>query len=162
MEFLYDIYKLSDLFFLKYPKDRYPELMRGKGERPVRYVVASLTDFFPNIFICIPYRSNIKHKYSYKFVGSKRSLVNESGLDFSKMVLIQEEKFLENLKEESLDKDEYLETIKNISKILDGAIKYLNLYIEGLKNPENIGMDKHQFHRVFQYSTLPYFVEFLL
>lgn len=144
------IYQLSEAFLRAYPSAEYPELMYKRG-RPYSCL---LIDLHMEYRICIPYRSSIHHKNAFLFTGTERSRRTKSGLDYSKMVLIREDSYLDD-RNVVVDQDEYRETIQNIRKIAGQAVDYLDGYIhhvDGTKplHPKN-------FARKYQYSTLPYF-----
>ena len=60
---------------------------------------------YNNLTFAIPVRSNINHNFSYKTVGNK-------GLDFTKTVIIIDEKYLSNNKA-VINHEEYLKLDKN-------------------------------------------------
>ena len=112
MEFEVAIYQLSTEFIRDYPSHRYPELMYKKG-RPYSCL---LIDLHLDYFICVPYRSSIHHKNAFLFSGTERSRRTKSGLDYSKMVLVEKTEYLDSANV-VVDQDEYNETIRNIKKI---------------------------------------------
>ena len=150
MEIDVRIYQLSEKFLRDYPAELYPELMYKKG-RPYSCL---LIDLHLEYRICIPYRSAIHHKNAFFFHGTERSRRTKSGLDYSKMVLIRDDTYLDP-DHVVVDQDEYNETIRNIRKIAGDAVDYLDGYICHVSG-------KHPLHpksyaRKYQYSTLPYF-----
>ena len=90
MEFEVAIYQLSAEFIRNYPSQQYPELMYKKG-RPYSCL---LIDLHLDYFICVPYRSSIHHKNAFFFCGTERSRRTRSGLDYSKMVLVEKAEYL--------------------------------------------------------------------
>ena len=137
MEFEVAIYQLSTEFIRDYPSHRYPELMYKKG-RPYSCL---LIDLHLDYFICVPYRSSIHHKNAFLFSGTERSRRTKSGLDYSKMVLVE--------------KTEYLDTIRNIKKIAGEVLDYLEDYIHHADGSRTL--HPREYARKYQYSTLPYF-----
>ena len=124
MEFDVKIYQLSSDFQKDYPTGRYPELMCKKG-RPYSCL---LVDLHQDYFICIPYRSSIQHNNAFLFRGTQRSRRTRSGLDYSKIVLISDERYFDQAKA-VVDQDEYTETLKNIKRIVGEAVDYVDTYI---------------------------------
>lgn len=78
-----------------------------KPKRPYTFL---LIDTHEDYYICIPFRSSITHKNSYLFKHSKRSKKTKSGLDYSKVVLIQNDEYIDS-KRAIIDQDEYKETM---------------------------------------------------
>ena len=144
------IYQLSEQFLRDYPAEKYPELMYKKG-RPYSCL---LIDLHLEYHICIPYRSSIHHKNAFLFTGTERSRRTKSGLDYSKMVLIQKNTYLDG-KNVVVDQDEYNETIRNIRKIAGEAVDYLDGYICHVNGTHPL--HPRSYARKYQYSTLPYF-----
>ena len=133
--FDYQILNLTDQFYSDYPVQSYDELIR-KNSRPYNCL---LLQSHYGYFICIPYRSHINHPYAYKFKNSVRSKNTKSGLDYSKIVIINHK--------ETRDKIEY---IKN------DAQKYIDDYVDYLSG-KLTKYDSREFERKYQYSTLKYF-----
>ncbi|MBO5426370.1 MAG: hypothetical protein J6A25_12750, partial [Lachnospiraceae bacterium] len=105
-------------------------------------------------FVCVPYRSEINHRYAYKFKKSKRSQKHKSGLDYTKIVIIDDVRFIGN-KDAIIDKDEYNETVMNIEKIKRGALNYVDDYIKHTSGV--VILHKKEFNRRYAFSTLKYF-----
>ena len=81
MEIDYAVYSLSDEFYEKYPNPPYKELLKKKERRYACLLIQSHYGYF----ICIPYRTEISHKYAYHFRKSSRSQKHRSGLDYTKI-----------------------------------------------------------------------------
>lgn len=145
-----EVHQLSASFTADYPVEKYPELMY-KQTRPYSCLTI---DTDTNYYICIPYRTNILHNNAFKFRGTKRSQSHTSGLDYSKIVLVQKTTYFDS-QGAHVDQDEYNETRKNIKKISTDAIRYVNGYI----NHHNGTKVLHpkEYARKYQYSTLKYF-----
>lgn len=150
MELDVKIYQLSSEFLRDHPAAQYPELMYKKG-RPYSCL---LLDLHPDYWVCIPYRSSIHHKNAFLFTGTERSRRTKSGLDYSKMVLIQKESYLDAANV-VVDQDEYNETIRNIRRIAGQALEYLDGYIRHVNGTRPL--HPKAYARTYQYSTLPYF-----
>ena len=63
------------------------------------------------------------------FHGIKRSIQTKSGLDYSKIVLINNDIYIDN-NQAIVDQDEYNEVWKHINKIVKEAITYVDDYID--------------------------------
>lgn len=150
MEFEVAIYQLSTEFIRDYPSHRYPELMYKKG-RPYSCL---LIDLHLDYFICVPYRSSIHHKNAFLFSGTERSRRTKSGLDYSRMVLVEKTEYLDSANV-VVDQDEYNETIRNIKKIAGEVLDYLEDYIHHADGSRTL--HPREYARKYQYSTLPYF-----
>ena len=86
MEIDYAVYSLSDEFYEKYPNPPYKELLKKKERRYACLLIQSHYGYF----ICIPYRTEISHKYAYHFRKSSRSQKHRSGLDYTKIAIIKD------------------------------------------------------------------------
>ena len=89
MKYTASICRLTAALFNQYPANLYPELMLKPG-RP--YTCLAI-EVFEDFTICIPFRSHISHNYAYLFTSTKRSKESRSGLDYTKMVLVNDETF---------------------------------------------------------------------
>lgn len=105
-------------------------------------------------FICIPFRTEITHKYSYHFKKSIRSITHNSGLDYSKIVIISKTIFLDD-KDAIIDKDEYKETIANLEKIKREAFRFVEDYVSHINGEKRL--HPSEFKRRYRYSPLKYF-----
>lgn len=145
---------LTKNFYEKYPPDLYPELM-SKPDRPYACL---LIEIFNDFVACVPFRSAISHHSAYLFKGSKRSRRTKSGLDYTKIILIDELDYISSASA-VVDDDEYAETIKNLNKITSGVYKYINDYYMHMTK-EKI-LNEATFNRKYKYSTLKYFHDVL-
>lgn len=89
------------------------------------------------------------------FQNSVRSQRDRSGLDYSKIVIISDSKYL-GATDAIVDKDEYNETRNNIEYIKNDAQRYIDDYVGYLMGTVK-KTDKKKFSRIYQYSTLQYF-----
>jgi len=153
MEFDVDVCRLSQKFFQDYPEKKYPEIMRKEG-RPYNCM---LVDLHENYFVCIPFRSSILHKQAYMFSNSQRSVRSKSGLDYSKMVIVNKGEYIGG--SAIVDQDEYGETMVNVQKIVSQAINYLDKYVKHIDGSQK--MHEREFDRMYRYSTLKYFHDIL-
>ncbi|MCD7736278.1 MAG: hypothetical protein LUI07_04840, partial [Lachnospiraceae bacterium] len=105
-------------------------------------------------FICVPYRTNIRHSYAYKFKNSARSQQHASGIDYMKMVIIKNPAFV-TANDALVDNDEYIETVQNIDIIKQEALGYLEDYIEYMQGASSLSNE--EFRRRYRFSPLQYF-----
>lgn len=148
--FDYQVLNLTKQFYDHYPDPPYREIVR-KGSRPYNCLLIQSRYGY---FICIPYRSHINHKYSYRFKDSARSRKTKSGLDYTKIVIITNTDYI-GTANAIVDQDEYKETRENIYYIKNDVLKYIDDYIAYAsgKTTKNI----MQVERKYKYSTLQYF-----
>ena len=149
-----EIYQLSAEFMRDYPAEQYPELMCKWGRPYSCLLIETMFDYY----ICIPYRSSIRHKNAYLFQETERSRRTKSGMDYTKMVLIRKQSYLDPTKV-VVDQDEYTETVRNIRKIAEDAVGYLEGYIQHANGTQVL--HPREYARKYQYSTLPYFHDIL-
>ncbi len=67
----YQIIKLTDDFYNTYPNTPYIEILKKKQ----RAYNCILFQTHYGYFICVPYRTEISHKYAYHFKNSARSIM---------------------------------------------------------------------------------------
>lgn len=87
-----------------------------------------MLECFEDFYVCIPFRSNIQHGYAYKFKDSARAKQVSSGLDYSKILIIKDSKYIAD-GTTIVDKDEYNEAMKNMSRITEEVVEYIQEYI---------------------------------
>ena len=149
MAFVSNICRMTEGFFSKYPYEEYPEIL-SKSERPY---VCLLVEW-NNAFVCIPFRSNIKHKEAFIFKHTKRSKISRSGLDYKKLVLTNDPKDIDTV-DVLVDSDEYKISTRFMNEIVDDVTKYIIAYTEHISG-KNI-LDIHEYDRKYKYSTIAYF-----
>ena len=108
----YQILKLTDDFYKAYPNPPYKEILKKKQ----RAYNCLLFQSHYDIFICIPYRTEISHPYAFHFTTTARSKAHKSGLDYSKIVIIAKTNYIDAT-EAIIDKDEFNETMINLEQI---------------------------------------------
>ena len=155
VQFNAQVYLLSRNFIADYPISLYPELMYKQGRPYTCLLIETHEDYF----LCVPFRSSINHPNAYHFTGTKRSLNSRSGLDYSKIVVIKNENYIDTTTPAVVDHDEYSEMMKNISLITQEVLDYTNTYIEH-KNG-NKPLHPKQYARKYGFSSLPYFDDIL-
>lgn len=153
MGFSVKVLRLTQKFYLNYPKAKYPELME-KQARAYACLLIDCRDYY----ISIPYRSNVLHKNAYHFRRSQRSINNKSGLDYSKIAIIKNPDYIEKVPA-VIDQDEYNETMININKIVNDAVNYVDTYIKHTTGKKTL--HPREYARQYGYSTLPYFNDVL-
>lgn len=153
MDYTYQIYRLSAQFAKDYPSSQYPELLH-KNNRPYTCLLIETKEDY---FICVPFRSDINHNNAYLFKNSVRSRSKKSGLDYSKIVIIKDNSYLDN-GSAVVDADEYAEMVTNINKIVNDVNNYVTTYIDHIKGVHVL--HPRQYNRLYKYSSLPYFNKF--
>lgn len=63
----YTLNKLAPCFYKDYPRDKYPEI-ESKRDRPYIVFVVKID----GVRFAIPFRTNIRHAYAYKFKNTTR------------------------------------------------------------------------------------------
>lgn len=156
LEFDYQVYTLSSAFVSDYPLNTFPELMYKQGRPYTCLLIKTHEDYF----LCIPFRSSINHNNAYHFKTTKRSQNSQSGLDYSKTVVITNMSYIDSTVPAIVDQDEYSEMVQNLPKIVREELDYVSTYIKH-KNGEK-PIHSREYARKYGYSTLPYFDSILL
>lgn len=146
----YQILKLTDLFYNTYPNPPYIEILKKKHRAYNCLLFQTHYDYF----ICIPFRSEITHNYAYHFKKSQRSLKHKSGLDYTKIVILNKTEYLDN-KDAIIDKDEFNEMIVQLENIKKQAIEFVEDYVEHIRGNKLLHLA--EFRRRYQFSPLKYF-----
>ena len=123
----------------------YPEF-ENKATRP--FVVFLIR--IENHTFAIPFRTNMNHKYGYKFNDTNLYTRSSTGLDFTKAVLVDNQKLLGE--KAKVDYKEYKELEKKYYFIRKQFANYYCNYKNYLKNELN---DRQS--AAYKYSTLKYF-----
>lgn len=150
MNYDFQLVRLTSLFYQDYPHSSYPEILSKNS----RIYNCFLFEIWTDMFVCVPYRTEISHKYSYRFKHSARSRQHKSGLDFSKAVIISNPDYISHTAA-VIDTDEFKETIANITYIATKAFQYVKDYIDYNKGIHTISAQEYT--RRYQYSPLKYF-----
>ena len=146
----YQILRLTDDFYKDYPNPPFIEIL--KKEKRAYTCILFQTHY--GYFICVPYRTEISHKYAYHFKHTKRSLKHRSGLDYTKIVILTDGRYIDT-QEAIVDKDEYKETVVNIETIKRHALTFVENYVEHIKGEKL--MHVNEFRRRYAFSSLQYF-----
>ena len=141
----YEIKQLSEEFYLDYSQVKFPEILH-KEDRPYIVFVIKIND---NTF-AVPFRTNITHNQSYRFKNTNKQTNSHTGLDFSKAVIVNEERYLG--KKTFIDDAEYIELENKIKFIIQKFTVYVNNYIKYIKS-NNTKMIEMK----YKYSSIQYF-----
>ena len=146
----YQILKLTDAFYKAYPNPPYREILKKKQ----RAYNCLLFQTHYNYFICIPYRTEISHRYAFHFTNTLRAKKHKSGLDYSKIVIIEKSEYIDST-DAIIDKDEFNETMVNLGRIKKEALNFVEDYIAHMKGEKPL--HKKEFDRMYGFSPLKYF-----
>ena len=95
----------QNLFFAQFIGKKDSEILL-KEQRPYNCL---LIETKWEYFICIPYRTEIRHQEAYLFKHTKRSKSHFSGLDYSKMIILEDLSYIDS-SPAIVDPDEFTET----------------------------------------------------
>lgn len=146
----YQILKLTDAFYNAYPDPPYREIMK----KMKRAYTCLLFQSHYGYFICIPFRSEISHKYAFHFSNTARSRIHKSGLDYSKIVIISKLEYIDS-EDAIIDKDEFNETMVNLEQIKKEALGFVEDYVAHMNG--NKKLHNREFERRYGFSSLKYF-----
>ena len=88
----YQILRLTDSFYNEYTDPPYKEILKKRKRAYNCLLFQTHYDYF----ICIPYRSEITHQFAYLFRKSNRLKQHKSGLDYTKILIINKTKYIDN------------------------------------------------------------------
>ena len=146
----YQILKLTDVFYNAYPNPPFKEILKKKQ----RAYNCLLFQTHYDCFICIPYRTEISHPYAFHFTTTVRSKEHKSGLDYSKIVIIEKTDYID-FTDAIIDKDEFNETMVNLERIKREALNFVEEYVTHVKGIKEL--HKREFERRYRFSPLKYF-----
>jgi len=118
-----------------------------------------LIDSHDGYFICVPFRSSIRHNNAFLFKGTARSKQSLSGLDYSKIVIISNDDYIDSVSTAVIDQDEYNEMMVNLQQIVTEVLDYIDTYINHINGISPL--HPRQFARRYRFSTLAYFHDVL-
>lgn len=150
MNYDFEVRSLSNKFYINYKRDKYPEIMRKSARAYSCLLIETSYDYY----ICIPYRSNIKHDNAFHFKNTNRSALHKSGVDYSKTIIVAKDSYIGQVA--VVDQDEYVQTITNIGQITEEINKYIADYIDYICYNEK-HISKRMFKKKYANSTLKYF-----
>lgn len=145
MQTVFSLNKLSMDFYTNYPATQYAEI----EYKPSRPYVVMVIEIDGNKF-ALPLRTNIRHNYCYKFKNTGRDTQSSTGIDFTKAVVVNDEKYIGE--PTTIDNKEYVELMKKFYFVIKKFRNYLNGYIDYRRN----GGDEFT-ARKYQFTTLQYF-----
>ena len=145
----YEIRLLSNEFYAKYNNTIFPE-MEEKASRPFLVLLVVIE----NNKFAIPFRTNVKHKYCYKFINTNRYTNSSTALDFSKAVIVNDESFIGV--EAKIDQREFVELSSKSIFIMNKFKNFVSKYKKIMQNPDK---NKYEYELLKKYSTLKYFHE---
>lgn len=151
MNHISNIRLLSTEFYKAYTHDKYPELLK-KENRPYLILIIELD----GIQFGIPFRTNIKHRFAYKFINSNKVTETITGLDFSKAVVIEDPKYLGE--RAFVDFNENRDVLSHYKEIKEKFIKY----VYNVKKYINGEIRDEYFAKRLSTSTLLYFKDSLV
>ena len=154
-EYDHQVLKLTQKFYNDYPNPPYAEIESKISRRYNCLIVQSHYDYY----ICIPFRSRVKHKYAFHFKNSARSRLGRSALDYSKVIIVNNPDYIDS-KQGVVDSDEYSEMMRNMNRIVWEILKYVDDYVAYCNKSEGCISDE-EFGRRYRYSTLKYFNDIL-
>ena len=146
----YQILKLTDVFYNAYPNPPFKEILKKKQRAYNCLLFQTHYDYF----ICIPYRTEISHPYAFHFTTTVRSKEHKSGLDYSKIVIIEKTDYID-FTDAIIDKDEFNETMVNLERIKREALNFVEDYVTHVKGIKEL--HKREFERRYGFSPLKYF-----
>lgn len=146
----YQILRLTDEFYNTYPNPPYKEILKKKQRAYNCLLFYTHYDYF----ICIPYRSEIRHEYAFHFTTTVRSKAHKSGLDYSKIVIIAKSTYIDS-SDAIIDKDEFNETMVNLERIKHESLEFVEDYVKHIKGIKLL--HKREFDRRYSFSPLKYF-----
>ena len=141
----YQLNYLSEDFYEKYNNVDYPEI-EDKDRRPYIVILVKIGN---NTF-AIPFRTNVTHKNCYRFKNSTRPTNSVTGLDYTKAVILNDDKYIGSAAR--INDMEYVELNRNYPFIIKKFKKFVDdyiLYVNGKRNYYSM--------KKFKYTTLKYF-----
>ena len=150
MEYATQLTTLTQAFYNAYPQAQYPEIPT-KQSRPYKCMLLETHDGY---FICLPFRTNIRHRYAFTFGNNRSRKKANPGIDISKMIIITEPSYISD-SFAIVKKSEYNETMAHLDTIVNRADQYLQSYINHVLG--NIVLSEPEFSRKYGHSCLPYF-----
>lgn len=146
----YKLNYLSAEFYNKYNSVDYPEI-ENKANRPYMVMLIQIEN---NTF-AIPFRTNVKHNNCYKFKNSSRQTNSTTGLDYTKVVIVNDNKYIGEAAR--VNDMEYIELDANYHIIIKQFTSFVKGYIKFINGTLNEYQAKN-----YKYTTLKYFENELL
>ena len=149
MEFDNEIRMLSHKFYADYNVRTYPEILR-KNTRPYNAIIY---DSHYQAYICIPFRTNVRHDNSYHLTPT--ILGTQPGLDYSKAVIVKDSDTQYIDKAINIDQSQYNEFRRYKDQIHADILDYIDTYIDHITGKRILR--QRTFDRKYRYATLKYF-----
>lgn len=146
----YQILQLTTKFYQNFPDPPYHEIL----QKQTRAYNCLLFQSHYGYFICIPYRSEISHPYSFRFKHTVRSGKHKSGLDYTKIVIINDTSYLSS-QNALIDKDEFNATMIHLEQIKQEALSFIEDYVNHINGIKPL--HTQEFLRRYRFSPLQYF-----
>lgn len=146
----FQILRLTDAFYNDYPNPPYKEILKKRNRAYNCLLFQTHYDYF----ICIPYRTEIRHPYAFHFTTTARSRTHKSGLDYSKIVIIAKTNYIDSV-DAIIDKDEFNETMINLERIKKETLKFVEDYVAHMNGKKKL--HKREFERRYNFSPMKYF-----
>lgn len=137
---------LSQDFYNDYPTTKYPEIEQ-KSNRPYVQVIININ----NTIFAVPMRSNINHPHALL-----TDRINKCGLDFSKTVVITNDKYIDKTRTPFIRPNEFNALRGKEYRIKQKLIKYINDY-KAAKNDSSLPFA----YEIISNSTLQYFEKYI-
>lgn len=137
---------LTEKFYEDYSAEKYPEIEQKRNRPYIQlYVVINGVQF------AIPLRSDIHHPHVL-WTDKK----NHCGVDFSKAVVIEDDRYIDEVREPHLRQNEFDALRGKDYKIKQKMEKYIMQYKKAKEN-----LEKPINKMLVRYSTLQYFEKYL-
>ena len=147
----YQINLLSNEFYNKYPSSLYPE-MELKQSRPFLVLIVKIDGHT----FAIPFRTNVRHNYCYKFKNTGRQTETNTALDFTKAVIINDLKYIGV--PATIDHEEYIELSSKSFFIIKKFKSFIERSKRLMADPNKY---QYEYNWFSNYCTLKYFSDFL-
>jgi protein AbiQ len=138
---------LTKEFYNDYPKDKFPEIMQ-KDTRPYTQILISSND----LVFAVPLRSDIKHKDNVLWTDKN----NKCGLDFTKTIIITDEKYIDKLSKPYIRPAEYKHLLGKDRRVVEKVEKFIDDYKEAKLN-----LSISHNAELYKFSALQYFEEYI-
>lgn len=126
----------------------------GKPEDKGRGFGVCLVDILGHQF-AIPLRTNMHHKENFitKFRKDDKGRVIREGLDYSKAIIITDQRFIASEPFVTRDKEEYLKISNSEKRILKDFEKYVQKYIKAVKKQDQNILKEYRYSTLQNYHT---------
>lgn len=150
-EYVFELRLLNSQYYIDYPSNKYVDILSNQK----RGYVIILFETKSGYLVGTPFRSKIRHNNCYHFKNSARSKRTKSGIDYSKSIILVDDKYVDKINYPRIDQDEYNELILKQVRIMAEISDYIDTYISHHKNTKVL--DKEEYERRYKYTSLKYF-----